>query len=915
MRVAFRLRRLAEAAPATAFLVPGHRAEDLLRVCVRLGHDPLPAVYPVADGFLVELPRPTAAAVPGVVRLRSLAPHLLLPVDADLVPALLPDEAAGLTSRRGLVFLPGGRVLEFLPDQPLPASALVNAARPERHPWQPLPEPPPLAERITEFTLDQPDAPPDVLLEAGGEGIGTEAPRPPASGLPARVAGQVAYGLGRGMAWLGRALHLGWLARAGARSMAAALSMVPRLSEAILGRQEAALRDLLRDFRDGNVERALRRALPVGDDTYRGGVPGAGARLPTHNLAYSLQNILGGGSGPAGIWFSREDVLRELQKEYRKQAELATRRGDYRRAAFIYAKLVGDYRLAAAVLAQGGLHHDAAVLYLAKVGDAPAAAREFEAAGEIDRALQIYRSRNEHELAGDLLRRSGEEELAVAEYQVAADWLVASGRGAYAAGELLLHRAQRPDLARRYYEAGWSERPAISPVPCAVRLAQLYTQAGEVDQVLRLTTEAEEFLRPAGHDGPAADFFNELARLADRPVLAKVRDDLRDRALVAIAAKLRQRAASGPAPGGLVSVMLGQPGTWAAAVVSDAQFAVRCSGQPPSAPARSRPVVSRTTVPGHVAIVRAVGWAPLSADIFLGFESGEVFCFRPASGAVFALPVTGMPITSLAVSDDGNALVALRQVAPTFWHLASFSRTTTGFRAVESRGVQTEGTPWLCPTLARNSDWVTGLWDGEQLTFLSGPRLLPTHRQLEMTNAYEPSTGLLLPSFAAKVRLTVLMFPPHAVWHFHRWSAYRQPIKKRLGWCPSLRAERALFSPPLSWLRKGQDGLELAGIGGDGNLYWSNLEFENDELSQVATSSSLSAERYRAAAVVRAGLVAGVATDAVHFLRRGPQYLHLAATTEVSLPQAVACFPYYRGNELIVVCGDGTVARVPFAVG
>jgi hypothetical protein len=110
MKVAFRLRRLPEPAPATALLVPGHRAEELLRLCVRLGHDPLPAVYPVADGFLVELPRPNAAAVPGALRLRNLASHLFLPVDADLVPPLLPDEAAGLTGQRGLVFLPGGLV-------------------------------------------------------------------------------------------------------------------------------------------------------------------------------------------------------------------------------------------------------------------------------------------------------------------------------------------------------------------------------------------------------------------------------------------------------------------------------------------------------------------------------------------------------------------------------------------------------------------------------------------------------------------------------------------------------------------------------------------------------------------------------------------------------------------------------------
>src|SRR5204863_9658566 len=132
-------------------------------------------------------------------------------------------------------------------------------------------------------------------------------------------------------------------------------------------------RELLRQFREGNLEAALRRALPLGDSGDRGGVADTGSRLPVHNLLYSLGNILGGRSGPAGIWLGGYDVQRELAAEYRKAAERAIRRGDYRRAAFIYGKLLRDYRTAANVLMQGGLHHDAAVLFLDKVGDVLAA--------------------------------------------------------------------------------------------------------------------------------------------------------------------------------------------------------------------------------------------------------------------------------------------------------------------------------------------------------------------------------------------------------------------------------------------------------------------------------------------------------------------------------------------------------------
>jgi tetratricopeptide (TPR) repeat protein len=942
MKTPFRLKHRPGTEPATALLLPSHRTEDLVPLLVRLG-EPLPQVYLVADGFLLKLTRlgwqafaaqareesmprelraakawhppasrdPLARSAPvaGVIRLRGLADNLLLPVDADLVPSLLPDEAEGLVRRRGLVFLPGDRVLEFAPDEPVPLGAVLMVDQLERHPWQTLPEPPALAERLTEIVLDRPDPPPDAVIEAGGEGIGTEAPRPPASGLPARVLGSAAYGLGKGMAWLGQALHMGWLARAGARSMAAALSMVPRLSESLLGRQDAALRELLKDFQAGEVERALRRALPIGGDLPRGAVPGASDQLPTHATHYSLANILGGGSGPASIWFSRSEVFRELEKEYRRQAELATRAGDYRRAAFINGKLLADFRLAAAVLAQGGLHHDAAVIYQAKLGDELAAAREFEAAGEIDRALAIYRKRGDHELAGDLLRRAGEEDLAVAEYQYAAMRLVATGRGHYAAGEMLLGRAKRPDLALDYYQAGWDRRPGENAIPCAICLVRLHTQAGAVPKVRQVVTEADEFLGAPGNDSPAAEFYNEVARLADRPALAGVRDDLRDRALTGIAAKMRQRLPGENRLGNLVSAMLAQSAAWAPAVVSDADFAVRAVGKR-AAPALGPTAAATIRLPARIAIVRALCWAPMSADIFVGFESGEVFNFRPRTDEVIPLPVQDIPVTSLATDGEGQMVVAMPTMGG-YHQLASFIAEGTGYAAAERVDVLGNGPAWLCPLMARDTgDPVVGVWTGEKLQFLSGPRLLPTSCELEVPEDNEPRAALLFSSLGGRAGVATLTFPAKSICYYARWSARKPRNTKLLGWSPSLGPHNPLTVPRLSWLGKGPEGLEVAGIGSDGNLYWSDLEFKPGVLAEVTTSSSTASQPYLAAAVVRAGLVAGVTATGVQWLRRGQPYFSLVSESSASLAGAVACFPYYRGNELIVVSGDGTVTRL-----
>src|SRR5204862_7099048 len=116
------------------------------------------------------------------------------------------------------------------------------------------------------------------------------------------------------------------LARAGARWIEDALRRAPRLGEDLLGKQEAALRDLLRRFREGKVDEALRRALPMGGPgSSRGATAARDDALPVHDLRWSLGQVLGQGKGPASVWLGGEDVQRELVVEYRKAAEQALR--------------------------------------------------------------------------------------------------------------------------------------------------------------------------------------------------------------------------------------------------------------------------------------------------------------------------------------------------------------------------------------------------------------------------------------------------------------------------------------------------------------------------------------------------------------------------------------------------------------
>ena len=297
MKVPYQLRWLPASEAATALLVAGHRPEEVLHVCVELGVDPLPPIYAVADGFLLMLPKPSEKRLAGVIRLRGLSEHLLIPVNAELVPPLLHDEASALIKKRGLVFLPGARVLEFDPARPIAPASLLRIERVQRRPWQPLPEPPTLANELTEITLFVSDTP-EQILQQGGEGIGTDDPKLQGGGAASQILGNTLFQIGKGMAWLGNAINAKPLAGLGAKLLGGAMSMMPALSEKLMGKQEAMLRELLRQFREGNIDKALRHALPLGADPSRGMAPASNAQLPTHNLFYLLVNLLGsGGSG------------------------------------------------------------------------------------------------------------------------------------------------------------------------------------------------------------------------------------------------------------------------------------------------------------------------------------------------------------------------------------------------------------------------------------------------------------------------------------------------------------------------------------------------------------------------------------------------------------------------------------------
>jgi hypothetical protein len=912
MKMPFRLRKTS-CHPADALLVPPS-AGDLLRLCAALG-GAWPAVHAVPGGFVVKLARPLEAAVPGAVRLRALGPDLLVPADGELEPALLPDEAQALGRDGGLVFLPGGRVLGYAPARRVRPGDVLAARRAPRRAWRALPRPAPLADRLHEVVRDgAPDGIEQILEEGAGD-IGAEAPRPPESSPPAAATGAALSGLGRGLVWLGERLRWRGLARLGARLVQEAVRRAPRVTEALLGAQEAALRELLRRFRAGDVEAALRRALPLAGQGRRGESVAGDANLPRHDLRYRLADLLDAGRGAPRWWLGGRDVRAELEAEYHKAAQAAVQVGDYRRAAFIYGRLLGEHRLAADVLARAGLHHDAALLYLEKVGDPLAAARAFEAAGEMDRALALYRERGEHALAGDLLKRAGEADRALVEYRCAAEQYSSAGNH-LAAAELLRVRARRTDLAIAYLRAGWQRRPGGTAQKCLLTLLTVLAERAP-GELPALVDNADAFYRQYGHEAQAAAFYNDLARLAERPGLAALREELRDRALMGLAEKLRQRASEEERPGGAVSSLFGASGAWSAAQVRDAEVAYRAALRRPAVSSGKR-VVRVRTLHGEVTAACA---AAQTGQLFLGFASGAVACFQPRTGTWFTLPPYPWPVVSLATDPAGCSLVVLRQSAEEeAGDLIGFA-IEGAFHAGAWRTLPLPGDGWLTPVCPSGGSGVVGLWDGSRLAILHGPDLIPI-TQFAPPEGAEGSRGgaiLAAPSPRLAWFYTVLL-AGDGLWS--RRGPDEPPVcptaakgvefvRTALGWQPAGPEGSTLSRPAVSWLALQPGQFEMAGVTATGTLCWSSFRLFPRAPAALVHNRSTAPTVFRAAALVRPGQVAGVERAGVHWLRATEALLAPRAVTEALLPDAVACFASPLTGEVLVACAGGDVVRVP----
>jgi tetratricopeptide (TPR) repeat protein len=908
VRVPFHLRRCPESSRAVAVLLTGDDPIGVLAACARLTD---PIVFPVAGGYLV-VADVVPEAVPNAVRLRRLSENCYLPADADLVPALRSPESVDLTAGRGLVFLPNREPLAFDPARPLKPAAFLAVTKPRRSDWEPFPVGHPSADRLTALVREV-TVPPDDLLTGEGPPVGTEDARPPQVRPGRRALGKLSAGLGKGIGAVGRALKSNKLRGLAGKLTGLAASLAPRITEDLLGRQEAALQRLLSKFRRGQVDDALRQSIPIGDEPGRGSNLYGSDQLPTNDLRWSFGGLVGAKNQPRSIWAGgRPETWRDLIAEYRRAAQQAVDRGDFRRAALIYAKLLDDYRAAAEVLSRGGLHREAGILFRDKVGQRDRAAREFEKAGEHDEAVRLYREAHLFIDAGDLLRRMGDEDAAVAEYHKAAEQAVELRHDFVEAGDLMLKKTGRADLAKTYFARGWDARTLSLPAArnataCACRLIELHALAEDREPFWTLLAEAEEWLEEPGWVADAGRFFNTVAECAKLPHLEADRGELRDRSRLGLALKLRQHAKTETTPGTAVADLLGASGYWSPAVVSDADFALRTA-------LKVRPIDPRST-DGRVTSIRllegevtATVQAPDSGDLFVGFRDGTVAHYDPESGeaAIIQTP-RGCRIEGIATTSTGELVVALRHEAGPDSRFAAtclkcFERNRS--RYTERSAMADHFLPGrvlgVLPLIA-NGQVELSHDEGPKLIQLPGLIRSPETR----SEGPLPATVHLRLRFSESIGSTLFTFQGGSV----SWAG----AKAFIGWMPESAPGSTLFAAPVAWLVASPVHVELAGLFDNATLYWTEVERRPDRLG-TRTVPFVAPGGFRGVAIWKPGHVFGVtSTNRVLWLRaRGNRFEEWALPVELNFPaRAVGCFPWRGAGEVLVVLEDGTLVRVP----
>jgi len=423
----------------------------------------------------------------------EIAGRLYLPMDGAVEPPVADGEWSGLLSDDGSCFVwhPAAGLIRIEPEERLRAADLIRPPIQREADWSRAVPGPYLNTRLLALVADEPPTF-EQFLGTAGDGIGsagddlgklpkgrqepgpidwrklTAAPlqslsslmqwmrkslsqsppgasggqRPGSSSTGSGSFGSGSFGPGIG-AWLAGALGGGL-----GKMLDGMASAIARITPKILSERAREIERLLNRF-DSDPDDALRYALPLAGNGGRGIAP-PGSRLTPRSTDFSL----GGTSGPVDAWGIPPELQTSLLARYREAAQREIRLGRYRRAAYIFSKLLGDDLSAASALEAGRFHREAAVLYRDRLRQPLEAARCLVRGGLLREAVDLYRAQERHVEAGDLLVRLKERDEANKEYRHAVESRLAH-QDFLGAADLLARKLEVEEEAFPILERGW----------------------------------------------------------------------------------------------------------------------------------------------------------------------------------------------------------------------------------------------------------------------------------------------------------------------------------------------------------------------------------------------------------------------------------------------------------------------------
>ncbi len=625
---------------------------------------------------------------------------LYLPYGARLCPPVDSIDLASLFTADVTVWHPGCGPVSFSSDELLTPVDLVAAPAIQRNGWTRA-QPGERAARLLGIV-----APPlpsvEQVLNSGRDDITSQSPQalPPAPTEPGTLAKGghlVLWGLARGVDKVVNALpHTGSSPSGNQPTVFDRLQQWarqvmanndPRLDDA----RHQELQRLLQALAD-DPDRGLRFALPLagGDGEHRG-VASPGISLTARLVDFSSR--FGGGQA-VDPWSIDPHTQVALRARYLELAQREISLGRHRRAAYIYATLLGNLSSAAQTLEQGRHYRDAAALYLERLKQPLEAARALQRGGIFDEAARLFTAHGDHLAAAECHRQGGQLDEAQASWRAAVAALCAS-QDVLRAADILVTHLDAADEALALLSDAWPTHPQAGKC-LAARISLLgrcgrHTETsdliehlvdhddGRSELVLEALIQAHATYPEPEVGSVAADAGRRLvsrcllAGAASGPLLKRLHAlSNEDRLLATDAARWSRRPqAQAQASRGLIvtsplmAFELGKQVAWhVACATADGLLAAGWNGEVlvvARAPWK-KPIPETTTWPG-------LRWAPL---VLFPLNAGRAYLrARSASGgwepvATHILPATDRWPHALTVGTFGPLHGTVAAVAPAY---------------------------------------------------------------------------------------------------------------------------------------------------------------------------------------------------------------------------------------------------------